>query len=594
MSYRGKNSVPGVSSVQRGTQLSGIYEIDSLIAAGGMAEVYLGHNIQTGDPVAIKIVLPEFAVDEMILDLLRKEARILFHLFHDAIVRYYVFTVDPVLHCAYLAMEYVSGVSLLQRIQTGPLTLEEVVLLKTRLADGLQKAHDAGVIHRDVSPDNILMPDNKVERAKIIDFSIARTTAIGGTTILGGSFAGKYNFVSPEQLGMFAAEVSPRSDIYSLGLVLAAALRGEPLDMNGTQVEVIDKRRHVPKLDGIDTRMHGLLRAMLNPDPAGRLPTMAAVRDWRIETGRREARPPDAASPARPRPANPIPRSAPAKPPPAPGRKMALASVLAVLFTIAAGAGGGWYYVEHYSKPLQRPPVPTDVNPPATQEPNAGTPAIKIDAAAKILSFIREYQGGECFFASALSVADDRADIAIYALTEEPAKRFVEAFTTKTGIDPKTAVHLTSARQCPAINTVRMLSKADVSAPRIALGKQSLRPGDPLDVRVSAASGMQIDVLLIDHNGIAYKFKTQAKSASASYEFNIKGIRVEPGVNPSAKIPWLVLGFSSPEALMPLNGLSFKDFTPVEQLMPKIQKEALQIKDVTAAIGYFEYFHTGG
>ena len=60
-----------------------------------MGEVFKGHNIQTGDPVAIKIVLPEFAEDELILDLFRKEARILNHLAHDAIVRYYVFTIAP-------------------------------------------------------------------------------------------------------------------------------------------------------------------------------------------------------------------------------------------------------------------------------------------------------------------------------------------------------------------------------------------------------------------------------------------------------------------------------------------------------------------
>ena len=63
MSYRGRGSIPGTSRVRPGTQLSGIYHIDSLIAAGGMAEVYLGHNIQTGDPVAIKIVLGELAED---------------------------------------------------------------------------------------------------------------------------------------------------------------------------------------------------------------------------------------------------------------------------------------------------------------------------------------------------------------------------------------------------------------------------------------------------------------------------------------------------------------------------------------------------
>ena len=83
-------------------------------------------------------------------------------------------------------------------------------------------------MHRDLSPDNIILPGGKVERAKIIDFGIARSATIGGETLIGGSFAGKYNYVSPEQLGLFGGDVKEHSDIYSLGLVLAAAMRGKP------------------------------------------------------------------------------------------------------------------------------------------------------------------------------------------------------------------------------------------------------------------------------------------------------------------------------------------------------------------------------
>ena len=84
-----------VGTATAGTQLSGIYELDKRIASGGMGEVYRGHNIQTGDHVAIKIVLPEYAHNQTILSLFRKEASILNRLSHDAIVRYHVFTVDP-------------------------------------------------------------------------------------------------------------------------------------------------------------------------------------------------------------------------------------------------------------------------------------------------------------------------------------------------------------------------------------------------------------------------------------------------------------------------------------------------------------------
>src|SRR4051812_19573193 len=279
------------SGIHPGMQLNGIYEIDALIAAGGMGEVFKGHNVQTGDPVAIKIVLPEFAKDEMILELFRKEARVLNHLSHDAIVRYYVFSIDAELGRPYLAMEFVDGPSLGERIASGALPMDDVVYLLRRLADGLQRAHEAGVIHRDISPDNVILPEGRVDRAKIIDFGIARAALTGSATILGGSFAGKYNFVSPEQLGLFGGEITPKSDIYSLGLVVAAAFRGRPLDMRGSQVEVIEKRRSVPELDRIDPKLQPLLRAMLQPDPANRPASMAVVRDWPLGGERPGGRP---------------------------------------------------------------------------------------------------------------------------------------------------------------------------------------------------------------------------------------------------------------------------------------------------------------
>lgn len=260
-----------------GTQLSGIYELDERIASGGMGEVYRGHNIQTGDHVAIKIVLPEFARDQTILSLFRKEASILNHLSHDAVVRYHVFTIDPRIGRPYLAMEFVDGQSLFDVMRRGAMPGENVRRLCHRLASGLAAVHQAGAVHRDLSPDNIILPGGRVESAKIIDFGIARSAAVGGETLIGGKFAGKYNYVSPEQLGLYGGEVSEQSDIYSLGLVLAAALRGKPLDMSGSQYEVIEKRRTVPDLSDIDPDFQELIAAMLQPDPRDRPASMAEI-----------------------------------------------------------------------------------------------------------------------------------------------------------------------------------------------------------------------------------------------------------------------------------------------------------------------------
>ena len=96
---------------------------------------------------------------------------------------------------------------------------------------------------------------------------------------IGGVFAGKYNFVSPEQLGLYGGEVTEQSDIYSLGLVMAAVLRGEPLDMSGSQVEVIEKRRSAPDLAAVDPSLRPVLESMLQPDPRDRPRGMQDIAD---------------------------------------------------------------------------------------------------------------------------------------------------------------------------------------------------------------------------------------------------------------------------------------------------------------------------
>ena len=153
-------------------------------------------------------------------------------------------------------------------------------MLRRRVASGLQAAHDKGVIHRDMSPDNIILQDGDIARAKIIDFGIARTTKFGHATVIGDGFAGKYNYVSPEQLGLFGGDVTNRSDIYSFGLVLAEAIIGRPIDMSGSQADVIQKRQKVPDLTGLDFRLKPLLERMLQPKPEDRPEFMTEVASW--------------------------------------------------------------------------------------------------------------------------------------------------------------------------------------------------------------------------------------------------------------------------------------------------------------------------
>ena len=263
--------------VRPGDRLNEMFEIEHLIGQGGMGEVYRGFNIQTHDPVAIKMILQELSDNPDVLALFRREAATLFKIYHEAIVRYLGFSVDPRLQRAYLVMEFVDGRSLAKRVAARPLDSQEARILVERIGSALDAAHRLGVVHRDISPDNIILPDDDVRKAKLIDFGIARSRRPDEATIIGSGFAGKYNYVSPEQAGLFGAEVTGKSDIYSFGLVLAEALSGRALDMAGSPADVIEKRKRVPDLQSAPQEFRPLLTKLLQPKPADRPETMAAV-----------------------------------------------------------------------------------------------------------------------------------------------------------------------------------------------------------------------------------------------------------------------------------------------------------------------------
>jgi predicted Ser/Thr protein kinase len=338
-------------SVKPGIRFNGIYEIVAFVTQGGMGEVYRGFNIQTGDSVAIKMIRPELTNSPDVLELFKREAKTLHKLAHEAIVRYFVFTVDPDTGRAYLAMEFVDGPSLTKRIESGPLPLTDVKILQTRIGSALEAAHRLGVIHRDVSPDNIILPDGDVRNAKVIDFGIARSLKRAEVTIIGGGFAGKYNYASPEQFGLAGGEVTFKSDIYSFGLILAAALRGRPIHMSGSEVEAIAKRRVVPDLSDIDPTIRPLIQGMLQPLPADRPVSMAAVAAWAPgDSG-------SAASPARGA-ARPLG--------PASGRATAM---LGAVIALASVGGAAYVFHDEIAQWAQALVAPTAPSGPITAPP---------------------------------------------------------------------------------------------------------------------------------------------------------------------------------------------------------------------------------
>jgi serine/threonine-protein kinase len=128
-----------------------------------------------------------------------------------------------------------------------------------------------------MSPDNVLLPDRRVELAKIIDFGIAKDMDASKGTIVGDGFAGKLGYVAPEQFGDYDRQVGPWTDVYSLGLVILAAAQGRDVDMGATLVEAVDRRRAGPDLSGAPEALRPVLARMLAPDPAQRLRSMDEV-----------------------------------------------------------------------------------------------------------------------------------------------------------------------------------------------------------------------------------------------------------------------------------------------------------------------------
>ena len=258
------------SSVEPGMVILENYEIKKLLASGGMGSVYLAEHTELGTRHAIKVIKPQLLGNEMIRPLTRREAMVLSQINNDAVVAYHGFLKDNRGNY-YLIMEYVEGPSLKQAMADKSLSVEDYYVLRRRLAQGLMALHQHGVVHRDLSPDNVILQDNDLTRAKLIDLGIAKLIKTDvENTIIGDNFAGKLRYASPEQLGMYGGEVGPPADIYSLGLVLVAALLGKPLAMGANPIAACAARMEVPDLEGVPKVLRPQLTALLQPEPGNR------------------------------------------------------------------------------------------------------------------------------------------------------------------------------------------------------------------------------------------------------------------------------------------------------------------------------------
>ena len=205
-----------------GRLLGDRYQLENVIGVGGMAVVYKAVDTVDNKTVAVKILKEEYSKNDDFRRRFKNESKAVAVLSHKKIVKVYDVSFGEQIQ--YIVMEYIEGITLKQYIQQkGALSLREVVLFGTQILRALQHAHEKGVIHRDIKPQNImLLNDNKT--IKVADFGIARFSNKGDTKTMTDGAIGSVHYISPEQAK--GEVVDNKTDIYSAGVVFYEMLTG--------------------------------------------------------------------------------------------------------------------------------------------------------------------------------------------------------------------------------------------------------------------------------------------------------------------------------------------------------------------------------
>jgi serine/threonine protein kinase len=312
-----------------GRRLGGRYRVGALLGAGGMGEVWAARDLLLDRPVAVKVLGAALAGDGRAAERLRREARAAARLDHPNIAR----MLDLGEHDGrpYLAMELLEGESLAARIdRAAPMPPAEAARVVAAVADALQAAHSAGVVHRDVKPGNVFLTSGG--EVKVLDFGIA--SAAGEADLTTGDLLGTAAYLAPERA--LGRPATPAADLYSLGVVLYQLLAGRRPFQGGSDIELAMAHvtaRPVPLALVAPSTPPSLVAACehaLAKDPAARPPSAAAFA--------RRLRAPAPAAPA----TLPLPL---ASPPPRPrsrrrGLLVALLLAGAALAALPALAGG--------------------------------------------------------------------------------------------------------------------------------------------------------------------------------------------------------------------------------------------------------------
>jgi Tol biopolymer transport system component len=263
-----------------GTKL-GPYEIESLVGAGGMGEVYRAHDSRLNRTVAIKVLPASFSADRERLQRFAQEARAAAALNHPNILS--IFDIGEEQGAPYVVSELLEGETLRERLRNGPLPIRKVIDYGMQVAKGLAAAHEKGIVHRDLKPENLFLThDNRV---KILDFGLAKLTRPEASTDSGdaptvqvateaGLVMGTAGYMSPEQVRGKPAD--HRSDIFSFGAILFEMISGKRAFHGETSADTMSAilKEEVPELSetarNVPPGLERIVRHCLEKHPAQR------------------------------------------------------------------------------------------------------------------------------------------------------------------------------------------------------------------------------------------------------------------------------------------------------------------------------------
>ena len=358
--------------MREGVLLNQRYRVLGLLGEGGMSTVYRAEDTALGRPVAIKVLREQLARDRAFLARFRDEARAAASLSHPNIVAIYDVGQDAGLH--YIVMEYVDGPSLKDVVaREAPLPIDRATALAQQVLAALDAAHQRGIVHRDIKPQNVLLTRDGT--AKVADFGIARQLAAAGQT-QGGDVFGTAAYLAPERAS--GKEATAASDVYSAGVLLFEMLTGRLPFTGDSPVEVALKhvQEQPPPLHrfnpGVPAGLEAVVLRALAKDPSQRYGTAREMARALVEYERAAtavttplkvmggAMAPVLAAPARAA-ARPVP-DAPGR---APGFNWVIAILLVATITLIAlliPLGQLFYY--GYLRPLLSPPPAATAAPP--------------------------------------------------------------------------------------------------------------------------------------------------------------------------------------------------------------------------------------